>query len=291
MVSPQAKRAAVVVLMTERGFGVTRACGLIEISRSMYRYRSRRPDSGPLRARIEEIAAIKRRYGYRRVYLRLRREGWEVNRKLVYRLYREAGLAVRRRKRKRIGRFERKPLPKPSAANVSWSMDFVADGLIGGRRLRCLTIVDDCTRECLAIEVDTSITGLRVQGVLDRLADTRGLPQSITVDNGPEFDSQVLDKWAYRSGVQLSFIRPGKPNENAYIESFNGKFRDECLNEHWFISLTHARDIIEAWRIEYNTERPHSSLGNRTPQEFAVDRTKKDEERVFLTADSNAIPD
>ena len=269
MVSPQAKRAAVAVLMTERDFGVTRACGLIGISRSLYRYRSRRPDSGPLRARIEEIAAIKRRYGYRRVYLRLRREGWEVNRKRVYRLYREAGLAVRRRKRKRIGLFERKPLPKPTAANVSWSMDFVADGLIGGRRLRCLTIVDDCTRECLAIEVDTSITGLRVQGVLERLADTRGLPQSITVDNGPEFDSQVLDKWAYRCGVQLSFIRPGKPNENAYIESFNGKFRDECLNEHWFISLAHARDIIEAWRIEYNTERPHSSLGNRTPQEFA----------------------
>jgi len=291
MVSPQAKRAAVAVLMTERAFGVTRACGLIGISRSLYRYRSRRPDSGPLRARIAEIAAIKRRYGYRRVYLRLRREGWEVNRKRVYRLYREAGLAVRRRKRKRIGVLERKPLPKPTAANVSWSMDFVADGLIGGRRLRCLTIVDDCTRECLAIEVDTSLPGLRVQAVLERLADTRGLPRSITVDNGPEFDSKVLDQWAYRRGVQLSFIRPGKPNENAYIESFNGKFRDECLNEHWFISLAHARSIIEAWRIEYNTERPHSSLGNRTPQEFAADRTKKDEERVFLTADSNAIPD
>ena len=272
MVSPQAKRAAVAVLMTERDFGVTRACGLIGISRSLYRYRSRRPDSAPLRARIEEIAAVKRRYGYRRVYLRLRREGWEVNRKRVYRLYREAGLAVRRRKRKRIGVFERKPLPKPTAANVSWSMDFVADGLIGGRRLRCLTIVDDCTRECLAIEVDTSLPGLRVQAVLDRLADTRGLPQSITVDNGPEFDGKVLDQWAYRTGVQLSFIRPGKPNENAYIESFNGKFRDECLNEHWFISLAHARSIIEAWRIEYNTERPHSSLGNRTPHEFAADR-------------------
>ena len=183
MVSPQAKRAAVAVLMTERDFGVTRACGLIGISRSLYRYRSRRPDSGSLRARIAEIAAIKRRYGYRRVYLRLRREGWEVNRKRVYRLYREAGLAVRRRRRKRIGVFERKPLPKPTAANVSWSMDFVADGLIGGRRLRCLTIVDDCTRECLAIEVDTSLPGLRVQAVLDRLADTRGLPRSITVDN------------------------------------------------------------------------------------------------------------
>jgi putative transposase len=244
-----------------------------------------------LRARIEEIAAVKRRYGYRRVYLRLRREGWQVNRKRVYRLYREARLAVRRRKRKRIGVFERKPLPKPTAANVSWSMDFVADGLIGGRRLRCLTIVDDCTRECLAIEVDTSLPGLRVQAVLDRLGDTRGLPQSITVDNGPEFDGKVLDQWSYRTGVQLAFIRPGKPNENAYIESFNGKFRDECLNEHWFISLSHARGIIEAWRIEYNTERPHSSLGNRTPQEFAANRATKDDDHVNLTADSNAIPD
>jgi len=185
MVSPQAKREAVGMLMTERYFGVTRACGLVGISRSMYCYRSRRPDSTPLRTRIEEIAALKRRYGYRRVYLRLRREGWKVNRKRVYRIYRDAGLAVRRRKRKRFGPFERKPLPKPTASNLSWSMDFVADGLIGGRRLRCLTIVDDCTRECLAIEVDTSITGLRVKGVLERLADTRGLPESITVDNGP----------------------------------------------------------------------------------------------------------
>ena len=290
MVSPQARRAAVAVLMTGRGFGVTRACGLVGISRSLYRYRSRRPDSAPLRARIEEIAAIKRRYGYRRVYLRLRREGWRDNRKRVYRLYREAGLAVRRRKRKRIGLFERKPLPKPMAANVSWSMDFVADGLLDGRRLRCLSLVDDCTRECLVIEVDTSITGVRVQSVLDRLADSRGLPASITVDNGPEFDGKVLDQWAYRSGVRLSFIRPGKPNENAYIESFNGKFRDECLNEHWFISLAHARGVIEAWRIEYNTERPHSSLGNRTPEEFA-DQLKEPPERRMLTADSNDVPD
>ena len=284
--SPQARRAAVNVLMTERSFGVTRACGLVGISRSLYSYRSRRADSGPLRARIEEIAAVKRRYGYRRVYLRLRREGWQVNRKRVYRLYRDAGLAVRRRKRKRIGVFERKPLPKPTRPNVSWSMDFVADGLIGGRRLRCLTIVDDCTRECLAIEVDTSITGLRVQAVLERLADTRGLPMSITVDNGPEFDGQVLDKWAYRRAVQLSFIRPGKPNENAYIESFNGKFRDECLNEHWFLSLAHARSVIEDWRVEYNTERPHSSLGNRTPAEFAKALATADEKRVSLTEDS-----
>lgn len=291
MVSPQAKRAAVGVLMTERGLGVTRACGLVDISRSLYRYRSRRPDSAPLRTRIEEIAAEKRRYGYRRVYLRLRREGWMVNRKRVYRLYREAGLAVRRRKRKRIGPFVRQPLPQPTAANVSWSMDFVSDGLIDGRRLRCLTIVDDCTRESVAIEADTSITGRRVQGVLDRLADTRGLPQSITVDNGPEFDGQVLDQWSYRTGVRLSFIRPGKPNENAYIESFNGKFRDECLNEHWFLSLAHARRVIEAWRIEYNTERPHSSLGNRTPQEFADSQSIKNEETVSLPADSTFTSD
>jgi putative transposase len=229
---------------------------------------------------------VKRRYGYRRVYLRLRREGWEVNRKRVYRLYREAGLAVRARKRKRIGLVERKPLPKPMAANLSWSMDFVSDGLADGRRLRCLNIVDDCTRECLAIEVDTSITGARVKAVLQRLADIRGLPESITVDHGPEFEGQVLDTWAYQVNVQLSFIRPGKPNENAYIESFNGKFRDECLNEHWFITMEQARRIIEAWRIEYNTERPHSSLGNLTPEEFATNQGV-----VLLTADSNTQRD
>jgi putative transposase len=184
MVSPQAKREGVRILMSERDFGVTRACGLVQISRSLYRYCRRRTDRPGLLERIEEIAALKRRYGYRRVYLRLRREGWSVNRKRVYRIYREAGLAVRRRKRKQIGAVERKPLPKPVAANLSWSMDFVSDGLADGRRLRCLTVVDDCTRECLAIEVDTSITGTRVKHVMNRLAESRGLPQSIAVDNG-----------------------------------------------------------------------------------------------------------
>jgi len=288
MVSPQAKREAVTVLMAERDFGVTRACGLIRISRSLYRYRSRRPECAGLPERIGEIATLKRRYGYRRVYLRLRREGWCVNRKHVYRIYREAGLAVRRRKRKRIGPVERKPLPKPLAANLSWSMDFVSDGLADGRRLRCLNIVDDCTRECLAIEVDTSITGTRVKAVMDRLADTRGLPRSITVDHGPEFEGQVLDAWAYQANVHLSFIRPGKPNENAYIESFNGKFRDECLNEHWFITIEHARRAIEAWRVEYNTERPHSSLGNLTPEEYAESCLARNEKSLSLTADSKS---
>jgi putative transposase len=250
MVSPQARREAVSMLMPERDFGVIRACGLLQLSRSLYRYRSRRAGCTGVRERIQEIAEAKRRYGYRRIYIRLRREGWQVNRKHVYRLYREAGLAVRRRKRKRIGLVERKPLPKPAMANQSWSMDFVSDGLADGRRIRCLNIVDDCMRECVAIGMDTSLTCSRVKAVLHRLSDTRGLPRSITVDHGPEFEGQVLDSWAYKAGVQLSFIRPGKPNENAYTESFNGKFRDECLNDHWFITIAQARRIIEAWRIE-----------------------------------------
>jgi putative transposase len=292
MVSPQAKREAVTVLMTERDFGVTRACGLLQISRALYRYQSRRPECASLRERIAEIAALKRRYGYRRIHVLLRRDGWRMNRTLTYRLYRDMSLAVRRRKRKRIGPFERKPLPKPTAANRSWSMDFVSDGLVDGRRLRCLAIVDDCTRECVALEVDTSITGTRVKAVLERLAETRGLPRSITVDHGPEFEGQVLDAWAYGRNVQLSFIRPGKPNENAYIESFNGKFRDECLNEHWFITMAHARRAIESWRIEYNAERPHSSLGDLTPEEFAERSLARKEERLSLsTADSNPGPD
>jgi len=272
--------------MTERDFGVTRACGLIRMSRSLYRYRSRRPDCQGLRDRITAIAADKRRFGDRRIYRRLRREGWAVNRKRVYRLFREAGLLVRRRKRKRIGPFEPKPLPKPLAANQSWSMDFVSDGLADGRRHRCLTIIDDCTHECVEIEVDTSITGKRVVAVLERLADTRGLPRSITVDHGPEFEGQAMDEWAYRRGIQLSFIRPGKPNENAYIESFNGKFRDEYLNEHWFMTMAQARTIIEDRRIEYDTERTHMSLGNLTPEEFAKESLARRKIAVSLTADS-----
>jgi putative transposase len=185
-----------------------------------------------------------------------------VNRKLTYRLYREAGLAVRRRKRKRIGPFERKSLPKPLVANDSWSMDFMSDGLADGRRLRCLTIVDDCTRECVAIEVDTSIIG-----------------------------SRVMDAWAYQRGVGLSFIRPGKPNDNAYIESFNGKFRDECLNEHWFGSIAHARQVIEDWRIGYHGERTHSSLGDITPEEFAAKIAAEPKRSVNSTADSKSERD
>ena len=239
--------------------------------------------------RIAELAAAKRRYSYRHIPVLLSREGWTVNVKKTYRLYREAGLAVRRRKRKRIGPFERKPLPKPMHADMSWSMDFVSDGLADGRRLRCLAIVADCTRECLVLEVDTSLTGARVVAVLERLADARGLPQSITVDHGPEFEGKLLDAWAYAKGVRLSFIRPGKPVENAYIESFNGKFRDECLNEHGFITMRQAREVIERWRIEYNTERPHSSLDDLTPTEYTQRHRAQTEQQVLSTADSSSV--
>lgn len=254
MVGPQAKRIAVTHLMTVHQMGVTRACGLIGISRSLYRYQAKRPEDGELRERLHELAAQKRRYGYRRLHVLLRREGWQLNHKRTYRVYNEAGLMVRKRKRKRIAGVERLVKLPPLAPNDSWSMDFVSDGLVDGRRLRCLNIVDDFTKQCLAIEVDTSLPGRRVVNVLQRLAETRGLPKTVTVDNGPEFVSKALDEWAYATGLHLSFIQPGKPQQNAYIESFNGKFRDECLNEHWFMSMRHARQLIEEWRIEYNSQ-------------------------------------
>lgn len=270
MVGPQAKREAVGILMNERQLGITRACGLVGISRSLCRYESRRPSDEGVRTRMLEIAGQKRRYGYQRIHVLLRREGFEINHKRTLRLYREEGLQVRRRKRKKATAMERNPLPQPQAPNLSWSMDFVMDSLADGRRIRCLNIVDDYTKECLAIETDTSLPGKRVIAVLERLAHSRGLPVSITVDNGPEFAGKAMDAWAYETGVKLSFIRPGKPIENAYIESFNGKFRDECLNEHWWLSMSHARQTIETWRVEYNTERPHSSLGWLTPEQFAA---------------------
>ena len=193
-----------------------------------------------------------------------------VNHKRTERIYREEGLSLRKRRRKKMAAQTRVVLPSPGRPNERWSMDFVTDSIVTGRRFRALAIVDDYSRECPAIEVDTSLGGARVVGVLEQLAQTRGLPTVITMDNGPEFAGRSLDEWAYRNGVKLNFISPGKPIENAFAESFNGRLRDECLNENWFISLRHAREVIESWRKDYNEARPHSSLGGLTPKEFMV---------------------
>ena len=204
----------------------------------------------------------------------LRWEGLVVNHKKTERIYREEGLSLRKRKRKKIAAQARIVMPDPLGPNERWSMDFATDSIVTGRRFRALVIVDDYSRECPAIEVDTSLGGCRVVQVLDRLAETRGLPNAITVDNGPEFAGKVLDEWAYRKGVKLNFIHPGKPIENAYAESFIGRLRDECLNENWFITLKNARDTIEGWRIDYNVGRPHTSLGGFTPREFMENNGK-----------------
>lgn len=267
MVTASARRSAVGYVTKSFEISQRRACGLIGISESSFRYVSVRSDE-PLLGRLRVLAQERSRFGYKRLHVLLRREGFRVNHKRVYRLYRREGLMVKRRKRKRVA-LPRAPLPLPLGPNERWSMDFVTDTLADGRTIRTLNIVDDYTRECRAIEVDTSLPGLRVARVLERLREEHGLPQTIVVDNGPEFSGRLLDAWAYSRGVKLHFIQPGKPIQNAFVESFNGRFRDECLNEHWFLSLSDARDRIEQWRQDYNTLRPHRSLGQLTPQEYA----------------------
>ncbi len=236
-------------------------------SRSSYRRKSLRAEADkPLRDRLLALASERPRYGYRRLHVFLEREGWSINRKRVYRVYRELGLAVRRKKRKRVAQANRQPRVVPIARDIQWSLDFMRDTLANGRVFRTLNVVDDATRECLAIEVDTSLSGYRVGRVLDAVARERGrYPSRIVLDNGPECTSKALDQWAYDHGVTLAFIRPGKPVENCFVESFNGKFRDECLNLHWFLSLADARRRIEAWRLDFNFVRPHSSFDGRPP--------------------------
>jgi putative transposase len=246
------------------------ACRYTGFARSSRRYRGTRPSRVELRARLQALALLRPRWGYRRLYVLLRREGARVNRKVVQRVYRAEGLAVRRRKRKRVA-MPRRPMLAPRGPNERWSMDFVSDALGDGRKFRAFTIIDDYTRECPAIEVDRSLPGVRVVRVLERLAITRGLPTEIVCDNGPEFRGEALDQWAYERGVALQFIDPGKPIQNAYAESFNGRLRDECLNESWFVSLADAQQTIEAWRIDDNEARPHGGLADRTPAEFAKD--------------------
>jgi len=245
-----------------------RSCALIGMDRTSCRYVSRRQGDESLRRRMVELAKSRPRWGYRMLCDVLRREQL-VNHKRVHRLYKLEGLQVRRRRRKRVAAAKRVLLALPSRPSERWSMDFVSDTLSNGRVFRTLNIVDDFTRECVAIKVDHSLPGLRVVQVLEHLAANRGLPATIVMDNGPEFTGRVLDAWAYRRGVRLHFIEPGKPVQNAFIESFNGKFRDECLNEHWFVSLLDARHTIETYRRDYNGYRPHSSLGGLTPEEFA----------------------
>lgn len=221
-----------------------------------------------MRVKLQSLAVQRPRWGSPRLYVLLRREGWRDNHKRVERIYREEGLQVRRRKRKRVA-VPRRPIVAPQGPNDRWSMDFVSDALADGRRFRALTVVDDFTRECPVIEVGMSLPGERVVRVLERLAGTRGLPKQIVCDNGPEFAGRTLDAWAHCRGIGLQFIQPGKPVQNAFVESFNGRLRDECLNESWFTSLEDASRTIEAWRVDYNEVRPHGSLGKQTPSAFA----------------------
>ena len=268
------RKLAVTYAVTNLGRSARRSCLLVGLSRARYAYNPVARDDTALRARIRELAHQRRRFGSPRIHLLLRRAGFVVNHKRTERIYREEGLSLRKRKRKKIAAAARVVMPAPAGPNEKWSMDFVTDSLVTGRRFRALSIVDDYSRGCLAIEVDTSLGGARVVAVLDRLAETKGLPRTITMDNGPEFTSRCLDEWAYRNGVKLNFIRPGKPVENAFAESFIGRLRDECLNENWFISLKDARDIIERWRIDYNEGRPHTSLGGLTPLEYVKNNGK-----------------
>ena len=261
------KKTQVAYAVSER-----RACELLRHPRATHRYASVKDDQAALRSRIKEIAGVHVTWGYQRIWIKLRREGWVVNRKRVYRLYREEGLCVGRHKPRRHRSAATRPeLTKATHANESWSMDFMSDQLFNGRRFRLLTIVDDFTRESLAIEVDRGLRGDDVARVLDRIRAGRGaLPEKIRVDNGSEFTSKRVDQWAYLNGVRLDFSRPGKPTDNGHIEAFNGRLRAECLNENWFMSLADAKQKIAAWRLHYNQDRPHSALGNLAPEEFAA---------------------
>jgi len=268
MVSAPARREQV-RCMVGKGLSQRRALAIVRMSASAYRYAPRPDHNVELRERIVALAQRHRRYGVGMIHLKLRQGGMRVNYKRVERLYQEAQLQVRRRKRKKVQPGERQPLVRPVAANQVWSMDFVFDRTAEGRVIKCLVIVDDATHEAVTIEVERAISGLGVTRVLDRLALSRGLPQVIRTDNGKEFCGKAMVIWAHQQGVQLRLIQPGKPNQNAYVESFNGRLRDECLNEHWFIHLLQARTTIETWRREYNEERPKKALGGLTPSLYA----------------------
>lgn len=256
--------------MARFGLSQRRACMLVSVSRTVFSYSPKLSElNEKIRKRLKQLAAKHRKWGVWKFHKILRREGLMINHKRVERIYRQERLTLRERKRKKLKAIARVPLPKPERANQQWSMDFIHDKLWCGRKFRSLSIVDTFTHECLTLEVDTSLGGERVKRVLERLSEERGLPEAITVDNGPEFISQVMDEWAYRREVKLDFIRPGKPTDNPFVESFHDKFRDECLDDHYFSTLFEARSIIENWRIEFNTFRPHRTLKGLTPEEYA----------------------
>jgi putative transposase len=273
-VTPAARRQAVVIAQEEQGLSRRRACRLVGISRSVVEREPKRAcDHERLRERLCALAGERRRFGYRRLHELLRREGFVANHKLVERLYREERLAIRRRGRQKRGLGGvLAGAWCPIAANQRWSLDFTEDCLASGRRFRTANLKDDCTRECPAILVDFSLPGQQVVGMLEDVARERGHPDMLVVDNGPELRGRDLDRWAHANGVKLFFIDPGKPMQNGSIESFNGRFREECLDQSWFTSLAEARRIIEAWRLDYNSHRPHTSLRMRTPAAFAATR-------------------
>jgi len=273
MVGPAAKREAVAHLQERFEMSERRACAVIAADRKTVRYRSRRPPETALRTRLRDLANERRRFGYRRLFILLRREGEPSGINRIYRLYREEGLAVRKRKARRRAVGTRAPILVAARPNVRWSLDFVHDQLADGRRFRVLNIVDDVTRECLAAVPDTSISGVRVARELTGLIGRRGKPEMIVSDHGTEFTSNAIFAWAKDQAIAWHFIAPGKPMQNGYIESFNGRMRDELLNESLFLGMSHARGVIAAWVIDYNTDRPHSSLGYRTPADYAAEIT------------------
>ena len=277
MVTLAQRREAIAHLRTAHEMSERRACRIIGVDRASIRYRASKADDGDLRARIKALAHERRRFGYRRLYILLRREGRLVNKKRVQRIYQEERLMVRRRGGRKRALGLRAPMPAPDRPNACWSLDFVHDQMTDGRRFRVLTVVDNCTRECLALVPDTSISGVRVARELDRIIACRGAPGAVTSDNGTELTSKAILKWAAERGVGWQYIQPAKPQPNAFSESFNGRLRDELLNETLYRSLAHARAALAAWRDDYNHPRPHGKLGWMTPAAYAARWTQNEE--------------
>lgn len=269
MVTPAARREAVAHLRSVHEVSQRRACSVVAADRSSVRYRSVRPDDGAIRERLQALAASRRRFGYRRLHLLLDREGVHLNHKKLRRLYAEERLQVRRRGGRKRALGTRAPMAVPDGPNQRWSLDFVHDAMADGRRLHILTVVDDYSRECLALVVDTSLSGRRVARELDVVIARRSRPATIVSDNGTEFTSMAILRWAQEGRIAWHYIAPGKPNQNAFVESFNGRLRDELLNETLFVSLAQARTALAAWQEDYNTVRPHSALGNMSPAHYA----------------------